>query len=184
MLEGKLVRLRPMEPEEFENYYRWMNDEEVKRYLGMRYFFSRAAEQEWLRGRTNAPLSYSNVQFAVETKEDCRHVGSIGFHDTAPEDRKAVVGIAIGEKTLWDRGYGSDAMTTLLRFAFDEMGLHRVMLHVDERNSRAQASYKKVGFVEEGRLRDDRWARGRYWDTVVMGILDAEFRRIHGESEP
>ena len=79
MLEGKLVRLRPMEPDEVENYYRWMNDEEVKRYLGMRYFFSRAAEEEWLRERTNAPLSYSNVQFAIETLSDCRHVGSIGF---------------------------------------------------------------------------------------------------------
>ncbi|HEY7268984.1 MAG TPA: GNAT family protein [Dehalococcoidia bacterium] len=184
MLEGKLVRLRPMEPDEFENYYQWMNDTEVKRYLGMRYFFSRAAEQEWLRGRTSAPLGYSHIAFAVETKNEGRHVGSIDFHETVPEDRKAIVGIAIGDKTVWDKGYGTDAMVTLLRFGFDEMNMHRVMLHVDERNSRAQASYKKVGFVEEGRLRDDRFARGRYWDTIVMSILESEFRAIHGESEP
>ena len=182
MLEGKLVRLRPMEPDEVENYYRWLNDEEVKQYLGMRYFFSRAAEAEWLKGRTNAPLSYTNVQFAVETRMDGSHVGSIGFHETVPEDRKAIVGIAIGDKTVWDRGYGTDAMVTLLRFAFDEMNLHRVMLHVDERNSRAMASYKKAGFVEEGRLRDDRYAKGRYWATVVMSVLDSEFRAIHGDS--
>ena len=180
MLEGKLVRLRPMEPDEYENYYQWLNDEEVKQYLAMRYFFSRAAEVEWLKARTNAPLSYTNLNFAIETRDEGRHLGSIGFHDTGPEDRKATVGIAIGDKAVWDKGYGTDAMVTLLRFAFDEMNLHRVTLHVDERNARAQASYKKAGFVEEGRLRHDRFAKGRYWDTVVMSILEDEFRAIHG----
>jgi RimJ/RimL family protein N-acetyltransferase len=180
MLEGRLVRLRPLEPSDADNYYRWMNDNEVKQYLGMRYFIPRAAEEEWLRPRTNQQLSYNNLQFAVETLDDGRHIGSIGLHETHAEDRKAIVGIAIGDKTVWDQGYGTDAMITLLRFGFDEMNLHRVMLHVDERNLRAQASYKKCGFVEEGRLRDDRFAVGRYWATVVMSILEDEFRALHG----
>jgi len=180
MLEGKLVRLRPLEPDEVENYYRWLNDEEVKQYLATRYFFSRAAEAEWLAARTKSPLSYTSLNFAVDALADGRHIGSIGFHETVPEDRKAIVGILIGDKEIWNRGYGTDAMTTLLRFAFDEMNLHRVMLHVDERNSRAIASYRKAGFVEEGRLRHDRFARGKYWDTVIMGVLEDEFRRMHG----
>jgi RimJ/RimL family protein N-acetyltransferase len=182
MLEGKLIRLRPMELEDVENFYKWFNDEEVKQYLGMRYFLSRAAESEWVKSHSNSALSYSNVGFSIETLADGRHIGSIGFSETGPEDRKATVGISIGAKELWDKGYGTDAMLTLLRFAFFEMNLHRVMLHVDERNARAQASYKKVGFVEEGRLRQDRFARGRYWDTVVMSILDDEFRKVHGEA--
>ncbi|HXH23422.1 MAG TPA: GNAT family protein [Dehalococcoidia bacterium] len=180
MLEGKLVRLRPMEPDEVDNYYRWLNDSEVKQYLNMRYFFSRASEAEWLRSRTNQPLSYNNLQFAVDVLKDGRHIGSIGLHEAHAEDRKATVGIAIGDRTAWDQGYGTDAMITLLRFAFDEMNLHRVMLTVDERNLRAVASYKKCGFLEEGRLRDDRYARGKYWATLVMGVLEDEFRALHG----
>ncbi len=61
------------------------------------------------------------------------------------------------------------------------MNLHRVDLHVDERNGRAIACYRKVGFVEEGRLRDDRFAKGKYWATLVMGILEAEFRARQAE---
>src|SRR5262249_25879206 len=71
-----------------------------------------------------------------------------------------------------------DAIRTLLRFAFDELNLHRVVLDVDERNERAIAAYKKCGFVEEGRLRDDRYAGGRYWATVVMGVMAEEFRAL------
>jgi len=184
MLEGKIVRLRPMEPDEAENYYHWLNDPEVKQYLSMRYFYSLAAEREWLRERTDRPLSYDNVQFAVDTLIEGRHIGNVGLREVHPDDRRATVGIAIGDKAAWDKGYGTDAMVTLLRFCFDEMNLHKVSLHVDERNARAIASYKKAGVVEEGRLREDRFARGRYWDIVVMSVLEDEFRALHGEASP
>jgi RimJ/RimL family protein N-acetyltransferase len=180
MLEGELVRLRPLEPEDADNYYRWLNDADVKQYLAQRYFISRTAEVEWLRARSGSPMAYDNVTFAVETLAQGRHIGSVGIHDTRAEDRKATVGIVIGAKDLWDKGYGTDAMRTLLRFMFEEMNLHRVMLHVDERNDRAIAAYKKCGFREEGRMRHDRFALGRYWDTVVMSILEDEFRALPG----
>ena len=179
MLEGKLVRLRPMEPEDRDRFYLWLNDNEVKEFLGSRYYFSKAAEAEWLAERVKKPLSFDNIQFSVDTLEG-RHIGSLGFHEASADDRKATFGIAIGDKEFWSQGYGSDAITTLLRLAFDEMSLHRVSLHVDERNARAIACYRKCGFVEEGRLRDDRFARGRYWDTVVMSVLENEFRELQG----
>jgi RimJ/RimL family protein N-acetyltransferase len=99
-----------------------------------------------------------------------------------PEDRKAGLGIIIGEKEYWSKGYGSDAIVTLLRFAFHEMNLHRVQLSVHDGNDRAKACYRKCGFVEEGRLRQDRFARGRYIDTLIMGVLRDEFRALHGAS--
>ncbi len=80
MLEGKLVRLRPHEPEDRDRYYQWLNDDEVKEFLAARYYFSRAAEEEWLAQRVRKPLSFDNVEFAVETL-DGRHIGSIGFHE-------------------------------------------------------------------------------------------------------
>ena len=183
MLEGKLVRLRPQAPEDVDRYVAWFNDPEVARFLESAYPMSRASEVEWLANRTKTPIGYDNATFAVETLAEGKHIGSVALRDLKPEDRKATFGIVIGDKDFWDHGYGTDATLTLLRFAFDEMNLRRVMLHVDERNARAIACYRKCAFVEEGRLRGDRYAVGRYWDTVVMGVLDEEFRGLGRASE-
>ncbi len=89
----------------------------------------------------------------------------------------------IGDKSYWSRGYGTDAIVTLLRFGFDEVNLHRVALEVNEDNARAIACYRKCGFVEEGRLRDHRFRRGEYRDTLIMGVLAGEFRALHPVDE-
>jgi RimJ/RimL family protein N-acetyltransferase len=95
------------------------------------------------------------------------------------EDRRGELGILIGEKDYWGKGYGTDAIVTVLRFAFEAMNLHRVWLTTGENNPRAFACYRRCGFREEGRLRQDRYLGGRYWDTVVMGVLRQEFEVAH-----
>jgi RimJ/RimL family protein N-acetyltransferase len=101
----------------------------------------------------------------------------------SPEERKARLGVMIGEKEYWSKGYGTDAMLTFLRFGFDEMNLNRIDLTVFDGNERAKACYRKCGFVEEGRLRQDRYSRGAYSDTLIMGILRDEFYALHGGTE-
>jgi RimJ/RimL family protein N-acetyltransferase len=179
MIEGTIVNLRPSELSDAERYHAWLNDREVTRYLSMRYQISLLAEEAFLRDRASSPMAYGNLHFAIETK-DGTHIGSIDFHETSPEDRKARLGIIIGEKAYWSRGYGTDAILTLLRFGFDEMNLHRIDLRVDAQNERARACYRKCGMVEEVRLRQERYARGAYDDQFVMGILRDEFYALHG----
>ncbi|HEY7802484.1 MAG TPA: GNAT family protein [Dehalococcoidia bacterium] len=182
MIEGKLVNLRATEMSDAERYHIWMNDREVTRHLGMRYQISLLAEEAYLREQASTPLSYANVHFGIETK-DGTHIGNIAFHETSAEDRRARLGITIGEKAYWSKGYGTDAMLTLFRFGFDEMNLHRIDLTVDAANERARACYRKCGMVEEARLRQERYARGEYSDTLVMGILRDEFHALHGRGE-
>ena len=98
------------------------------------------------------------------------------------EQRKARLGMLIGEKAYWSKGYGTDAMLTFLRFAFDEMNFHRIDLGVDAENVRAIALYRKCGFVEEVRMRQVRFMRGAYGDGLVLGILRDEFYALHGAS--
>ena len=81
----------------------------------------------------------------------------------------------VGDKSYWSNGYGSDAVMTLLRFAFEEMNLNRVELGVFEFNERAIACYLKCGFVEEGRRREHYFQEGRYWDIIDMSVLRREF---------
>jgi RimJ/RimL family protein N-acetyltransferase len=174
MIEGKLVRLRAPDMSDLDRYYAWINDREVTRHLIMRYPTSRDAEEAWLQGHANKPLSYDHVWFAVDTKEGA-HIGGINFHVVRPENRNARLGIMIGDKNHWSQGYGTDAMLTLLRFGFDEMNLHRIDLTVDAANPRAVRCYQKCGFVEEGRLRDARYTGGQYGDQLIMSILRDEF---------
>ncbi len=182
MLEGRQVRLRPREVTDLERVYTWINDPEVTRFLDSgRYPISRADERRWLEEHPRN--NYANgVGLAIETK-DGAHIGNIDLMRVRPEDRKAGLGIMIGEKDYWSNGYGTDAIIVLLRFAFGEMNLHRVWLTVDTSNERAVACYRKCGFQEEARLRQDRYTAGRYWDTLFMGILHDEFEALHGKGQ-
>lgn len=181
MLEGKLVRLRAMEPEDIEEALKWVNDREVTLWLtSLRYPVSRKAEQQWIDD-TPANSFANGVRLAIETKNG-KHIGGINLHRTNPEDRKAGLGIMIGEKDYWSNGYGTDAVRTLLKLAFDEMNLHRVWLHVFADNERAVACYVKCGFREEGRLRQEVFQDGRYNDLIVMGVLEDEFAAVRSES--
>ncbi len=181
MIEGTLVNLRAQDMADLDRNARWVNDREVTRFLNVRYPWPLAAEEVWMRERTSKPLAYGNVHFAIETKGGV-HIGSIGFHVAVPEDRKVRLGITIGEKAYWSRGYGADAMLTLMRFGFDEMNLHRIDLTVDEDNARARACYRRCGMVEEVRLRQERYAAGAYREQLVMAILRDEFYALHGRT--
>ena len=181
MLEGKLVRLRPPEPADLDRAYTWINDQEVIYFLGARYPMSYADEERWLREAASSNFA-RGVALAIETK-DGTHIGNLGLHNPNPEDRTAALGILIGEKGYWSKGYGTDAVTTLLRFAFAQMNLNRVYLEVFEYNERAIVCYRKCGFVEEGRLRQHRFKHGRYCDALIMGILRQEFEARQGDAE-
>ncbi len=178
MIEGELVRLRAPEADDLERCHRWMNDPEVTRFLTARYPISMRKEQEWLDQRIKEGNNFENVVLAIELKEEGTHVGTIGLHRASAEDRTAGLGIVIGEKGCWAKGYGTDAIRTLLRFAFEQMNLHCVWLWVYDFNERAQACYRRCGFVDEGRMREAHYAEGRYSDHLVMGILRREWQEV------
>ena len=174
MIEGKLVNLRAREMSDVERMTRWINDREVTRFMGGSYPWSSEAETEFVRQQTSTPMAFADLRFAIETK-DGTHIGSCGLHRASPENRSAELGIMIGEKSYWSKGYGSDAVATLVQFAFEEMNLNRVELHVYDFNERGQAAYRKCGFVEEGRMREAHHYEGVYGDVVVMAVLRDEW---------
>jgi RimJ/RimL family protein N-acetyltransferase len=174
MIEGKLVNLRAPEVTDAERMWRWVNDREVTQHLQVRYPWSLRAEERFLRERTSTPASFGLAAFAIETK-DGSHIGTVTLRRAQPEDRCADLGITLGAKEHWGKGYGSDAMYTVLRFGFEDMNLRRIELTVDDGHAHAIACYRRCGFTEEGRLRQHRFAEGRYRDQLQMGILREEF---------
>ena len=175
MLEGKLVNLRAVRDADAPAFRRWLNDQEIARYMGDRYPLP--AEAAAARSQAATMGSFESVRLAIETKGG-QHIGGVNIFDSSPEVRSAQIGVLIGEREYWSRGYGSDAVRTALRFAFDEMNLNRVFLQVWSFNERAIAAYRKLGFTEEARMRDDVYTMGGYHDNVIMSILRDEFAAV------
>ena len=175
MIEGKLINLRALGVSDAPAAHRWFNDGEVTRHLSWRYPISMRAEEQFVERAAAYPMSYTNTNFVIETKEG-EAIGTTSLHRPHDENRSARFGITIGEKAYWSRGYGQDTTLTVCRFGFDEMNLNRIDLTVDEDHERAIAAYRNCGFVEEGRLRHARYRRGRYIDWILMSILRDEFR--------
>ncbi|MCZ2108320.1 MAG: GNAT family N-acetyltransferase [Dehalococcoidia bacterium] len=172
--EGRLVRLRAREPEDEPLLYRWFNDPEVTRHLTIRYPLSHSVERAFIEHVS--AVGYTNASFGVETLADSRLIGGIGLEHVNPENRSAELGIALGDKTYWNGGYGTDAMRVLCRFGFEQMNLQRIQLDVHADNTRAIRVYEKVGFKHEGTRRQAFYSFGSYRDVLVMGLLRGELQ--------
>lgn len=175
MLRGERVRLRAIEREDIPRFLRWLNDPEVTRYLTIFMPLSREEEEHWFEQQLQ---DRSRKVLAIET-EDGEHIGNISLEDIHWKDRQATLGIVIGEKERWGQGYGTDAVRTLLRFAFEELNLNRIQLSVFDFNERARRCYRRCGFQEEGVLRQAHYTEGRYHDVIQMAILREDWERQH-----
>ncbi len=94
-------------------------------------------------------------------------------------DRRAEIGVMIGEKDHWSRGFGTEAISLLLRYMFEELNLERIGLYCDETNLRAQRCYQKCGFRQEGVFRHHRFKNGAFVNDVIMSVLRADWDEMN-----
>ena len=175
MLIGKKVKLRPLEPEDAEILAEHINDWDVRQYLQMYLPLSREAERDWVI-RQSRNISDKLILLGIEAIDikEPTLIGTISL-EIDWKNRNAELGIAIWVKKYWSKGYGTDAVKVFLKYAFYELGLHRVWLRVYEFNQRAIKCYEKAGFKKEGTLRDMLFRDGRWHSVLVMGVLEDEF---------
>ena len=174
------MRLRPVEEPDLPLFVRWLNDPEVRHWLSMADGpeLTLESEREWYEEMRGDPAC---VVWCIET-EDGQPVGNLGLHGIEETHGRATLGIAIGEKDFWGRGYGTEAIRRVLRYAFTELGLRRVVLEADEDNVRGIRCYEKCGFVREGLLRGHRLRLGEPVNCVVMAVLRDEWTADGGGS--
>jgi RimJ/RimL family protein N-acetyltransferase len=169
MIAGEHTILRALEREDLERCYRWMNDPNIVRTLKSRYPIAFQSEAEWLE---HAIKSNANERhFAVERRDDRSHIGNASLHNIDWVSRTAWFGLFIGEPAAWNRGFGTDAIRTLVRFAFDEMNLVKLRVNVFEYNEKAKHVLLAQGFVEEGKLRRDFFREGTYHDIMILSVF-------------
>jgi RimJ/RimL family protein N-acetyltransferase len=168
------VRLRPLSPTDAEDHFRWRNDPEV------RYWATAGDPHFGPVSREAVERAFSQTMLTLDPKSDAvlaidllegRHIGMVDYRDVDPRARSATVGITVGEKDLWDQGYGTEALSLLVGHLFDTLNLRRVQLDTWSGNERAIRSFARLGFREEGRLREAVRAPEGYFDCVLMGLL-------------
>jgi len=178
MLKGKLVRLREYTKEDLDKVLEYINDPEVKKYLmpGIPFPLRKEDEEKWYQNLDG--FSTKSYSFAIETLSKKEYIGGCGINNIDWKNSVASVGIFLG-KPHWNKGYGTDAMSILVRFIFNEMNINKIKLSVYSFNKRAIRAYEKVGFKIEGVLREELYREGKYHDVYVMGILKNEWKNMN-----
>ena len=172
MLKGKKVVLRPMQAEDINRQHEFNQDLEL---YGLDSTYPRVSPLErahaFYASRTQAD---DNVAaFAIEA--DGQYIGYCGLMDLQNRHGNLELGILIGDRAYWGRGYGRDTVHLLLEYAFHYLGARRIALTTHAKNARAIRCYQACGFVEEGRPRKVVWIEGEYTDLVEMSILRDEW---------
>lgn len=171
---GSKCYLSPIKTEDAEKYAMWINDEEVSDNLTMS-SMSLSAETEYeILQRISKEHNYGIIDLQTDSL-----IGSTGLSGIDYIHRSANLGIFIGNKEFWNKGYGVEALSLLINYAYKKLNLHNLSLNVYSFNKRAIACYTKIGFKKAGVIRQSIIRNLEYHDTILMDILPEEFYKLN-----
>lgn len=173
MLNGKNLTLRAITRDDLPHYVQWLNDPEVTRHLLWFLPLNIDDETDWYESQRKDP---DIVNFAIEITATQKHIGSISLHVRNRLDQVAELGILIGDKTEWGKGYCQEAINLILKYGFFTLNLNRIYLRVYENNIGGIKCYERSGFVLEGTLREAGFSEGKFINHHIMSILRREFQ--------
>jgi RimJ/RimL family protein N-acetyltransferase len=177
------VRLRPLALSDVDNMMTWVNDPDIVGNFAA--FAGRGfTREEELAYIERTLRSDADKVFAIERASDGVYLGNVGIHQIHWPSRVGRLAVIIGARVEMGKGYGSAAIRAVLAWAFGEARLHKVWLMCFRENERAQAIYRRIGFLDEGVLREEYFHRGGWRDMVRMSILDREWQAITGPPAP
>jgi RimJ/RimL family protein N-acetyltransferase len=185
LFRGELVRLTMEEPEvHAKAEVRWQRDSEFHRLADSdpAHLSSEKKRKEWFEKQAENSFNAERYSFSVRTLAEDKFIGFLGVWVDLIHS-EAWVGIGIGEREFWSKGYGTDLMKLCMQYVFMELCLERLSLGLHEYNPRALRSYEKCGFRLEGRTRQDLMREGRRYDSLWMGILREEWLQMQKRAE-
>lgn len=176
-IDSKNIFLRlPTEQDLEGNWYKWLNDPEVTIYQNKGIFQNTRDKQiEYVE---SIRKSSTDVIFAIVEKKDQKHIGSVGLHKIDWIHRSAELGIIIGEKEYWGKGYGKIAWNMMTYYGFNVLNLHRIYAIVFKENISSKKCAEASGFKIDGEIRDAFFKNGEYHSAFFMSVLEDEFKKI------
>jgi RimJ/RimL family protein N-acetyltransferase len=180
MIRGERIVLTALDKANMDTVRGWLNSPEVNRHLLTGHIPVTVEEEVSFYERMAA--SSTDHVLEIHLAEDMRLIGHVGLHGVDMVHRTGELGIFIGEVSLHGQGLGRDAIVTMLGFAFDTLGLHRVLIRARGDNERGLHLYRAVGFTECGVDREAVFGEGRFFDEVRLDMLEAEYRSRYSAS--
>lgn len=170
-IEGNRIYMREVRDSDVnETYYRWMNDPEIIHYLESRFApNSRSSLLEYVKSFQG---NKDSIFLAIVLKENDTHIGNIKIGPINWIHRLADIGIIIGEKDCWGKGYASEAISLLTDFAFNTLNLHKVTAACYEQNVGSLEAFQKAGFEIEGVRKQHCFSDGNYVGTILLGKIN------------
>ncbi len=166
-LLGKKLYLRGIENKDLEgNYFDWLNDYEVTKYMDSGQFPNSIEKmQEYVK---NVASSTNNVLLCIIDIATDKHIGNVRLGPINWINRTAFVGIMIGDKEFWGRGYATETIELVSEYAFKRLNLHKISAGVNASNQASVKAFKNAGFRIEGVRKDEVYADGQYHDGVQL----------------
>jgi len=168
MLTGQKVILTSIERYDLPKNYLWGNNRELIRLSGISPFPKSSWQiEKWYEQSLTNPAT---MLLAIRNKA-AEYIGNIELSNIDFKNSRAEIGILIGEKDFQNKGYGSDALKTIIEFGFKELNLNRLYARVLSFNQAGIKLFKDADFVEEGREREAFYSEGKYWDILLFSKL-------------
>lgn len=169
ILRGEQIYLRPITADDTELAVRWRNQPSVVANFLYRKPITPKDHENWLANKVFKGLVH---QFIVCRNEDDKPLGSAYLQNFDEESRRAEWGIYLGEEQTYGKGVGTEAGHLILDYAFNTLGLHKVVSRVLARNTASARMSEKVGSIQEAYLRDEYFLDGQYEDLILFGIFN------------
>jgi len=177
-LIGDRIALREYRISDLDSISQWVNDPEITNTLSDVFLYPHSRNESETYLNVIMEGKSSTKSFVIAEKDSLEYIGQIDLFNLDWKNRFAVMAIVIGKKEYLGKGYGSEAIRVLQKFAFEELNLNRIELDVYDYNARAYKCYLKCGYKEEGRMRQKLFKNGRYRDVIRMAILKEEFEEL------
>jgi RimJ/RimL family protein N-acetyltransferase len=182
VIRGAHIVLTALDPANVDTVRRWISDPDVNAWMVSGHVpVSRAAELAWYEAAERDVVAGTAYNFEIHATDDLRLIGHCGLTDVDRFDRHGEVGIVIGELADQGKGLGRDALVTLLRFAFETVGLNTVRIRAIAGNERALRMYRSVGFADVGVFREGRYVRGTFHNVALLDITRADYDEMYSE---
>ncbi|WP_456276343.1 GNAT family N-acetyltransferase [Bacillus sp. AK128] len=170
VLHSERLKLRPIFEKDAENIYEYFSDDEVTEFYGIESFTS---IQQAISLVTQFQTGYEEkkaIRWGIAHADTNHLIGSIGFHNMNAHHKRVEIGYEI-TKSEWGKGYVTEALKTVISYAFDQTEIHRIGATVRRENLPSQQVLTKLGFIEEGMLRDYQFSRGAFHDLIMFSLV-------------
>lgn len=177
MFEKFRIYLRALEPDDYKTSIKWRKDDDIwDMVTGPKYFVSEVYEKKWVEEAIFNPGQ--KLTLAICLKDNDKHIGYVYLNNIDWKNRSAGFAKLIGDKSIWCKGIGKEAILLMLYHGFFVLGLERIEARPLIDNHASIKANEGCGFKKEGILRNAVFKNGKYYDLNIMSIIREDFDKV------